>query len=1621
MVKRKHKCAKWFTSLLVIILLLQSLMGQVVYASVQGPGPMQEVTESHVEAPSPEKDSEKDSAEEAEQDPTPDTDAETDTHYADPENGDDALDGGTEATGSGMEMPSPETEPAEAAEQDPVPAANAGTGTYYVDSENGDDAADGMTEATAWKTLDRINQMQFKPGDEILLKRGSVFSGQQLKPNGEGTQEEPIKLYAYGEGSLPLIQGNAENLYAVHFVNTPYWEVSDIEVTNWGEEDLKGRTGIVVQAENYGTLNHFYLRNVLVHDVNGDSVTKDYDNGGIYFGIRGQDTPSKFNDILLENVTVKDVNRTAISVGATSFSGLYNDHAVGEGYGQEVIDQYSSTNVIIRNCYIENAGGDSIVTLYCDSPVVEYNISNAGCATSGEAGQYSAGIWPWRCEDALFQYNEVYNSKPNGDGQAWDLDWANRTLYQYNYSHGNTGGALLICKEESNYGMFRYNISQNDTYFFDHTYTGGSTAVIHNNTFYAGPDTQGVDRYSSTNTEPKILLANNIFYNGESTNRKPVWQDGSLNYYNNLYYGYDAIPNDNRAVSGDPLLRAPGTGNAVGAVQDNADHTAMAQGYELQKGSPAINSGVFVEYAIDQMFGEDKFHAAAAEADYFGNALYNGEPDIGAHEFSLIDYGKTEPHMPYKNGGGSEGPGIQAPVIANADYEDTKQHASGQPWNQGWSDTPVKPAILQLPEDTHNWVGAMPAGSKGAINQTIAVTPNADYILKVWAKIDASDEEMKTITNPPLINCEFLGGGSKTAPITTNTWQEYTLKLSAGSATQLRLGLQNYGKENRFACYADDWEITAEQKDPEGTYPEQSGTNKSVLATLIADVRYDLANGTYDDKTPEFRQRLTEAVDRAQTEVMDDPDAGQEEVDKAVTQIRDILNEEAPPEKEPTAYYVDSESGDDSNTGTSQDAPWKSLSKVNAQVFNPGDQIYLKRGSVFTEEQLKPRGEGSNDQPIILDAYGEGNLPLIQGNGKVDIAVHFVNTPYWEVSNIEVTNQGEEKKDGRTGIMIENNQYGILRHFYLKDVYVHDVNGSDNGKNMQNGGIYARVYVDKNGKSDYKEFNPTKFEDLVIDGARVENVNRVGISVACNDVGYLYNECSAQYPEDLIENFSSTDVVVRNCYIKNAGGDSIIAYHLKGGLFEYNVSDTASQTSGAAGQYSAAMWPWRCVDTVYQYNEAFDTLYNGDAQAWDCDSSTNTLFQYNYSHGNMGGCVMFCRSEAINSVFRYNISQNDYYFIDDNAGSPTAMIYNNTFYGGDNTLDVMKWNNADSKLLLQNNIFYNGSSDPKSRTPRWNSVGAVYYNNLYYGYDTKANDPRAIVEDPLLKAPGTAENGRDTAGGYQLTKGSPAINAGVFVDSAPMFGDRQFAAGGDTDYFGNELYNGDPDIGAHEFAEIEYPEITPHAPWGITEGTGYQPEAGAEVSQPDNPGYEEGTTGWKAVVYDKDSKDDQDPASYDAFTAEGKGRDGGAAACIPAKYRGGIEQKITGLEPNTSYKVTVWGRIDSDDIPYNTLTMLEVKNFIKPGTGQEAGERTGYAARANINSNEYQKVSVMFTTDAESDSAVLRFKKDWDQSVSYTHLIVPPIMITAPPPGESDRVSTIFSWYMIFRRSRVFL
>src|SRR6267154_4448858 len=79
-------------------------------------------------------------------------------------------------------------------------------------------------------------------------------------------------------------------------------------------------------------------------------------------------------------------------------------------------------------------------------------------------------------------------------------------------------------------------------------------------------------------------------------------------------------------------------------------------------------------------------------------------------------------------------------------------------------------------------------------------------------------------------------------------------------------------------------------------------------------------------------------------------------------------------------YYVDSRAGDDSNAGTSPASAWKSLEKVNARTFLPGDRILLKSSSMWNG-QLWPKGSGVEGRPITVGMYGGGVKPVINGEG----------------------------------------------------------------------------------------------------------------------------------------------------------------------------------------------------------------------------------------------------------------------------------------------------------------------------------------------------------------------------------------------------------------------------------------------------------------------------------------------------------------------------------------------------------------------------------------------------------------------------------------------------------------
>lgn len=84
-----------------------------------------------------------------------------------------------------------------------------------------------------------------------------------------------------------------------------------------------------------------------------------------------------------------------------------------------------------------------------------------------------------------------------------------------------------------------------------------------------------------------------------------------------------------------------------------------------------------------------------------------------------------------------------------------------------------------------------------------------------------------------------------------------------------------------------------------------------------------------------------------------------------------------------TIYYVDYTTGDDGDSGLTEELAWKTINKVNTSSFNAGDSILFKRGETW-REQLTVPSSGSSGSPITFGAYGSGADPIIDNRSLLD-------------------------------------------------------------------------------------------------------------------------------------------------------------------------------------------------------------------------------------------------------------------------------------------------------------------------------------------------------------------------------------------------------------------------------------------------------------------------------------------------------------------------------------------------------------------------------------------------------------------------------------------------------------
>ena len=291
---------------------------------------------------------------------------------------------------------------------------------YYIDC-SGAAAGDGSSEHP-WNSLDGAQAHLFAAGDRIALRRGTVCRG-SFAPRGTGNASSTIRLTAYGNGPRPRITATGGDRQALLLFNQQYWQIDSL--------DLSGSStyGVFVSGDK-GVLHHIYLKNLLVHDVQGGAM-KNKDNGLVVVGPSGRD--AFFDDILVDGV---------IAAHSNQWAGIL----IGGGDFHYANDAPLNTHVMVRNSSVQDVFGDGIVLFRDSDGVIETSTAwETGMQPTQTVGTPNA-IWTWTCTDCIVRDNEAFlTDSPGVDGGAYDIDWDDtRNTVERNYAHDTQGYCFAV-------------------------------------------------------------------------------------------------------------------------------------------------------------------------------------------------------------------------------------------------------------------------------------------------------------------------------------------------------------------------------------------------------------------------------------------------------------------------------------------------------------------------------------------------------------------------------------------------------------------------------------------------------------------------------------------------------------------------------------------------------------------------------------------------------------------------------------------------------------------------------------------------------------------------------------------------------------------------------------------------------------------------------------------------------------------------------------------------------------------------------------------------------------------------------------------------------------------------
>jgi hypothetical protein len=461
-------------------------------------------------------------------------------------------------------------------------------------------------------------------------------------------------------------------------------------------------------------------------------------------------------------------------------------------------------------------------------------------------------------------------------------------------------------------------------------------------------------------------------------------------------------------------------------------------------------------------------------------------------------------------------------------------------------------------------------------------------------------------------------------------------------------------------------------------------------------------------------------------------------------------------------YYISS-SGDDSNNGLSAASAWKTVSKVSAFNFEPGDKALFEGGQRFAGN-LEIQSE---DGPLAIGSFGNGKATINAGTGT---AIYAFNAGAILIHNLIIEGNGAENNSGN-GIYFKMNQANDVSNIIIDSTEIYGFGGA---------GIILGALQTNSGYKNVKIINND-----------VHDNGKVGITSYGNGDMYNHGNFYVAYNKTY-NNKGRIDITYTNT------GNGIVLSGVDGFIVEHCEAYGNGANNRNAGGGPVGIWCYNAKNGIIQFCESHHNKagLQADGGGFDIDGgSQNCVVQYNFSHDNEGpGYALFeygSSNQFTNDTIRYNISEND--GLKNGAGAlglwahdaankiTNAVVYNNVFYAGNGAAGaaIRILNTNISNVNVFNNIFYCDGVPMLKGDP----ATVTWQHNNYFSTGTANFTDGGTTVDPQLINPGTGKNG------YQLSSSSPMIDAGL-------------SHGTLKDFYGNAVPHGiTADIGVCEFAD----------------------------------------------------------------------------------------------------------------------------------------------------------------------------------------------------------------------------